>query len=78
MNTLRESRALIITGEPGIGKTTPAQHLVCQLCMREGYELVYIDRDINDGSERFEEREKQVFLYDDFPCSALLHQATVE
>lgn len=74
MRKLRESRALIITGKPGIGKTSLARHLIWQLCMGEGYELVYIDRDINDGLERFEEGKKQIFLYDDFLGSTLLRE----
>lgn len=74
MRTLRESRALIITGEPGIGKTSLARHLIWQLCMGEGYELVYIDRDINEGLERFDEGKRQVFFYDDFLGSTLLRE----
>lgn len=74
MRKLRESRALIITGEPGIGKTSLARYLIWQLCMGEGYELVYIDRDINDGLEHFEEGKKQIFLYDDFLGSTLLRE----
>lgn len=74
MHTLRESRALIITGEPGIGKTSLARHLIWQLCMGEGYEPVYIDRDIHEGLERFDEGKKQVFFYDDFLGSTLLRE----
>lgn len=74
LRTLRESRALIITGEPGIGKTSLARHLIWQLCMGEGYEAVVSDGDWDDAWEAFNEDKKQVFFFDDFLGSTMLRE----
>lgn len=78
MNTLRESRALIITGEPGIGKTTPAQHLVCQLCMREAMSLctlTAISTMVRSVSKRGKSRCFCTMIFRAAPCCV---RATVE
>lgn len=56
---------LIITGEPGVGKTTLAEQL-CLNYILEGYELIYIESDIEEGEKVIEPDTKQLFLYDDF------------
>lgn len=56
---------LIITGEPGVGKTTLAEQL-CLDYILEGYELIYIESDIEEGERVINPDDKQLFLYDDF------------
>lgn len=75
LDILRRNKALIITGEPGIGKTTLARYLVWQLCMAEHYEPVYIDSHITEGLEKFSADRKQVFFFDDFLGSTMLNES---
>lgn len=56
---------LIITGAPGVGKTTLAEQL-CLHYIIEGYELIFIESDIDEGEKVFSPDKKQLFLYDDF------------
>lgn len=64
---LNEHKYILITGLPGVGKTTLAYFLTYTL-LAEGYELVYIDRDVKDAEEIFNDdpEKKQVFFFDDF------------
>ncbi|MEQ9743256.1 hypothetical protein ABRQ05_02985 [Pectobacterium actinidiae] len=56
---------LIITGAPGVGKTTLAEQL-CLHYILEGYELIFIESDIEEGERVLSPDKKQLFLYDDF------------
>jgi adenylate kinase family enzyme len=56
---------LIITGAPGVGKTTLAEQL-CLHYIIEGYELIFIESDIDEGEKVLSPEKKQLFLYDDF------------
>jgi DNA polymerase III delta prime subunit len=62
---LVEQKAIVISGPPGIGKTTLAQLLVAD-AMSEGYEPIQISRDIAEGWDIINDHEKRVFYYDDF------------
>lgn len=64
-NKIEHFNTLIITGEPGVGKTTLAEQL-CLNYILEGYQLVYIENDIDEGDKIIEPDTKQLFLYDDF------------
>lgn len=55
----------IITGEPGVGKTTLAEQVVLHYCS-DGYELVCVVDDIKDAEAVFSYDKKQVFYFDDF------------
>ncbi len=61
---LANSRTVIITGAPGIGKTTLAEQLIVQHLV-DGYELVSM-RDITDGESVFSADARQIFYFDDF------------
>jgi adenylate kinase family enzyme len=61
---LNQLHSVIITGVPGIGKTTLAEQLILKL-MADGYELISL-RDITDGESVFNESKKQAFYFDDF------------
>lgn len=56
---------IIITGDPGVGKTTLAEQ-VCLEYILDGYQLVLIEDDISEGERVFTPETKQFFLYDDF------------
>ncbi|MDQ1138629.1 restriction endonuclease [Pedobacter agri] len=64
---LEENRFLVISGEPGVGKTTLAYMLVYER-LAAGYELVYCDGRIAEieGMLSQEPNKKQIFLMDDF------------
>jgi hypothetical protein len=56
---------LVISGAPGIGKTTLAEVLLyAQLEM--GYEPVVIQTDVREGKKLFNSKRRQVFYFDDF------------
>lgn len=57
---------VIISGIPGIGKTTLARMLIYNL-LHEGYdELVALESNFRDFDEKYEKEKKQIFFYDDF------------
>ncbi|WP_416739235.1 restriction endonuclease [Pseudomonas sp. NFX71] len=62
---LNEQRVVIISGVPGIGKTTLAEMLL-YAHLDEGYEPVVVQSDINEGKKLFRATKNQVFYYDDF------------
>lgn len=62
---LDESRVVVISGPPGIGKTTVAEMLLYAHLDRD-YQPVVIEGDIADGRKFFRATAKQIFYYDDF------------
>lgn len=62
---LSDHQVVIISGVPGIGKTTLAEMLL-YAHLDDGYEPVVIQRDISEGKKLFREDSKQIFYYDDF------------
>ncbi len=66
LNILSEHRYIIISGIPGIGKTTLARMLIYHL-LANGYEdFYYIPSNIDDAVTAFSKTRKQVFFFDDF------------
>ena len=63
---IRQKKYVIISGIPGIGKTTLARILVFHY-LAEGFEeFVYLSDSIDDGYTYYKEGKKQIFLFDDF------------
>lgn len=65
LDKLEKMRSIIITGEPGIGKTTLANHL-CLNYVIDGYEFCYIEESISEAESLIENDRKQIFYFDDF------------
>lgn len=68
LNTLG---VLLITGEPGIGKTTLAEQL-CLEYVVDGYQLCVAASQIEELEALFQEDAKQIFYFDDFLGSNFL------
>ncbi|MBB6562971.1 hypothetical protein HNP48_005688 [Acidovorax soli] len=62
---LDANRIIVISGAPGIGKTTLAE-LLLYSNLEEGYQPVVMAGDISEGKKLYRHEEKQVFYYDDF------------
>ncbi|MYM86557.1 hypothetical protein GTP91_05110 [Rugamonas sp. FT82W] len=62
---LSNDHAVIISGLPGVGKSTLAKMLLYTY-IGQGYEPVSILTDFESGRERFQRGKKQIFYFDDF------------
>lgn len=62
---LDEHGILVITGPPGVGKTTLAEMLLFEH-MSRNYEPVVIQSDIGEGRKLYKKAQHQIFYYDDF------------
>ena len=69
---LNKNHYIIISGIPGIGKTTLAQIIVCSLIADGMHDLIYLTSNIDDAYKLYRENSKQVFFYDDFLGSNFL------
>lgn len=69
---LEANKFLIISGEPGVGKTTLAYMLVYDM-MAKGFQLIYSDRNLRETEDllSIDPRKKQVIFIDDFLGSNL-------
>lgn len=63
---LEKNRYVLISGEPGIGKTTLGRCLAAYYLQRLGYQaFIYADQ-VGVALNLYKEEEKQVFFFDDF------------
>ncbi|MFG3560753.1 restriction endonuclease [Bacillus mobilis] len=63
--TLKENNFVILSGNPGVGKTTLSRMLIFRYLSNE-YELIEISHDIEEAMKCLDKEKKQVFYYDDF------------
>ncbi len=72
LRILEENNVIILTGEPGIGKTTLADNLAV-LYIAKGYEFCDIEENISEAESLFRENEKKKILFycDDFLGSTM-------
>lgn len=65
LDILNKNRYVIISGIPGIGKTTLARMLV-NFLLSEGYEEFVMLETVGDAAQKLTVGKKQVFFFDDF------------
>ncbi|WP_230381788.1 hypothetical protein [Pseudomonas fulva] len=65
VDKLNQLGTVIITGQPGIGKTTLAEQLILRYAS-EGYELLCISQFIHEAEQAYEPDRLQLFYFDDF------------
>jgi hypothetical protein len=70
VDILNKNNFILITGAPGIGKTTLGNMLTYQLLAKD-FELVYV-REIKEAEDSYLQDRKQVFYFDDFLGSSTL------
>lgn len=63
---LKKNKFVIISGIPGIGKTTLSRMLVYRLLAQDSGDFVYVSESIKDAYDYYEDGKKQVFFFDDF------------
>ncbi|WP_421813016.1 restriction endonuclease [Flagellimonas sp.] len=63
---LKANKYVIVSGIPGIGKTTLSRMLVYTLLAEDFDEFVYVSGSINDAYSYYKDDQKQVFFFDDF------------
>ncbi|MBD8654854.1 restriction endonuclease [Oxalobacteraceae sp. CFBP 13730] len=62
---LSKGHVAIISGPPGVGKTTLAKMLLYRY-VSDGYEPISILTDFQTGRDRFQRGKRQIFYFDDF------------
>jgi hypothetical protein len=62
---LKDQHSCIISGLPGVGKTTLAE-MLCLEYLAQDFELIAISADVSEGDNVYAPDRKQVFIYDDF------------
>ncbi len=65
LKILHENRYVIISGIPGIGKTTLARMLIFHI-LGNGYDEFIKVSSMEDAAQKFAEGKKQIFFFDDF------------
>jgi len=65
LKVLDKNNVLIISGEPGIGKTTLAENLCLQYVTKD-YEFFDIEESLSEAENVYKKGEKQIFYFDDF------------
>jgi DNA polymerase III delta prime subunit len=66
LQILTKHNFCIISGAPGVGKTTLARMLIYHYLSTGFKEFVYISDSIAQGYQTYKDKMKQVFLFDDF------------
>ena len=70
---LKDYHSCIISGPPGVGKTTLAEMISLDY-LAQSFDLVVISEDVSEGDNLFDIDRKQVFIYDDFLGRTDIHE----
>lgn len=65
IKNLLNERFLLITGGPGMGKTSLARFIASYFIQKKDYEFIFVKR-VNEANKVYKDNEKQIFLFDDF------------
>lgn len=65
LNVLKENRYVVISGDPGVGKSTLAGMLSLYFVGKE-YEFIFLRRGVSEGNNVWQDNKKQIFFFDDF------------
>ena len=65
LDKLNDKHSVIITGSPGIGKTTLANQLSLYYAAKN-FDFIFIEDSITEAEDLYNEKQMQVFYYDDF------------
>lgn len=65
LKILNKNNVLVISGEPGIGKTTLAENL-CLQYVSKNYEFFDIEETLSEAENVYKRGEEQLFYFDDF------------
>ena len=68
---LKNERVVMITGPPGVGKTTLANMLLYAY-LTQDWQAIVIDRDVEEATSLFQPGVKQMFYFDDFVGATLI------
>lgn len=71
LSMLCKEQVVIISGPPGIGKTTMANLLLFEH-LAKGYQAVVMQGDIREGEDLFQPDTQQIFYFDDFMGATFL------
>ena len=66
IDILQKNHYVIISGIPGIGKTTLARMLVYTMLANGFEEFVYITDNMDDAVKMYNKEKRQIFFFDDF------------
>lgn len=73
LDILKENRYVIISGIPGIGKTTLSRMLAYEI-LAGGYDEFIKISTMDDAAQKLADGKKQIFYYDDFLGSSFLEE----
>lgn len=67
LNVFRRKGFVIISGAPGVGKTTLARMIIFRMIASKKYDqFVFVSRDINEAFTLLDDSTSQLFFFDDF------------